>query len=147
MNIKSFFKNTIALGLVIGTLSSCDKEEIIPSTELPSEIQTYISTHFPNNPIIQSIKDRDGLKKSYDITLEGSFVLEFDNKNKITEIDGISKLPDSVIPQSLREYVTTNYPLNFITDWELDDNNQQIELDNTLELEFTISGEFLKIDN
>lgn len=73
--------------------------------------------------------------------------LEFNRKNEIIEIDGLTELPSSVIPEKLRQYVINNYPSNLITDWELDDKNQQIELDNGLDLEFNMNGDFLRIDN
>ena len=129
------------------TLTSCDKEKVIPSTDLPSEITSYISTHFPNNSIVQAIKDRDGLTKTYDILLSESISLEFNRKKEIIDIDGVTQLPNSVIPEKILQYVTTNYPTNFITDWELDDKNQQVQLDNGLDLEFKMNGDFLRIDN
>ncbi len=129
------------------TLTSCDREEVIPSTDLPSEITSYISTHFPNNSIVQVIKDRDGLTKTYDILLSESISLEFNRKKEIIDIDGVAQLPNSVIPEKILQYVTTNYPTNFITDWELDDKNQQVQLDNGLDLEFKMNGDFLRIDN
>ena len=129
------------------TLTSYDKKEVIPSTDLPSEITSYISTHFPNNSIVQVIKDRDGLTKTYDILLSESISLEFNRKKEIIDIDGVAQLPNSVIPEKILQYVTTNYPTNFITDWELDDKNQQVQLDNGLDLEFKMNGDFLRIDN
>lgn len=129
------------------TLTSCDNEKVIPSTDLPSEITSYISTHFPNNSIVQAIKDRDGLTKTYDILLSESISLEFNRKKEIIDIDGVTQLPNSVIPEKILQYVTTNYPTNFITDWKLDDKNQQVQLDNGLDLEFKMNGDFLRIDN
>jgi hypothetical protein len=128
-------------------LTSCDKEEIISSSNLPSEISSYISTHFPNNTITQVIKDRDGITKTYDVLLSNSLSLEFNRKNNIIDIDGITQLPNSVIPEKIIQYVKSNYSSNFITDWELDDKNQQIQLDNGVDLEFNMKGDFLRIDN
>ena len=76
-----------------------------------------------------------------------SISLEFNRKKEIIDIDGVAQLPNSVIPEKILQYVTTNYPTNFITDWELDDKNQQVQLDNGLDLEFKMNGDFLRIDN
>lgn len=129
------------------TFTSCDKEEVIPTSDLPSEIKSYITTHFPNNTIVQVINDRDGLTKTYDILLSESISLEFNRKKEIIDIDGVAQLPNSVIPEKIRQYVTTNYSTNLITDWELDDKNQQVQLDNGIDLEFNMKGDFLRIDN
>lgn len=140
-------KRLFLLAVLPLLLISCEKEKILPLTEVPSEISNYISTHFPDNPIIQSIKETDGLELTYDITLEGGFFLEFNRKKEVIDIEGLSKLPDSVIPAKLLEYMPSNYPDNFIIGWELDDRNQQIKLENRLELEFNMNGIFLRIDN
>lgn len=135
-----------AILLMAFSLTSCNKEEIIPSSNIPSEITTYITTHFPQNSILQAVEDKEGFTKTYEITLSEGIKLEFDNKYSIIEIDGRSKLPDSVIPTEILNYVTTNYSGYFITKWELEGKNQQVKLDNGLELEFNSKGEFLRID-
>jgi hypothetical protein len=141
--IKSFFLSLIGMTF----LTNCEKEEIISSLDLPVEINSYISTHFPNKSILQVIKDKDGLIKSYDILLNENVSLEFNRKNEIIDIDANTKLPDSVIPDKILQFVALKYAANFVTDWQLDGNNQQVELDNGLDLEFNIKGEFLRIDN
>ena len=73
--------------------------------------------------------------------------MDFNVNCEIIDIDGNMKLPKSVIPQALFDYVIQNYSANFITDWELEFNHQQIELDNGMELEFEMDGAFRKIDN
>jgi len=75
-----------------------------------------------------------------------SVSLEFNRKKEIIDIDGVSQLPNSVVSEKLLQYVATNYPNNVIIDWELDDKKPKIELDNGLDLEFKMKGEFLRID-
>ncbi len=129
------------------SLTSCDKESILSLNNIPAEIENYISSHFPGNKIIQAVEDLDGFTKTYDIILDGSIRLEFNRKKEIIEIDGISQLPDSVIPEKIRNYVSINFPTNVITDWEIEGKNQQVGLDNGLDLEFTKNGDFLRIDD
>ena len=140
-------KNLALVGLLSLGLVACDKESILPNSELPDEIKTYVSTHFPDNSILQVIKDQDGFIKSYDLTLSGNIGLEFNRKKEIIGIDGVGRLPDSVIPEKIRQYVSSNYPNQFITDWELDDRNQVVELDNGLDLKFNMAGDFLRLDD
>ena len=73
--------------------------------------------------------------------------MEFNRKKEVIAIDGVTQLPNSVIPEKILQYVNINYPTQFITDWELDFDNQQIELNNGLDLEFNKKGDFLRIDN
>lgn len=137
----------IAIIMAAFTFVSCEKETLIQENDLPDEIRTFITTHFPANKIIQSVKDRDGLEVTYDVILDGNISLEFNSKKQITDIDGTTRLPDSVIPSKILDYVSANYPDNFIIGWELDSRNQQVKLDNRLELEFNIAGDFLRIDH
>ena len=70
-----------------------------------------------------------------------------DSASNIIDVDGVIQLPNSVIPQSILDYVSVNYPNNVITDWELEFNHQQVELNNNIELEFEMNGNFIRIDN
>lgn len=147
MEKKNFLKASLIATLFTISLTSCTQEVIIPASEYPSEITSYTSTHFPNNSILQVIKDREDLTETYDVLLSENIRLEFNRKKEIIDIDGAAQLPNSVIPERILQYVTSNYPTNFITDWELDNKNQQVQLDNGLDLEFTMKGDFLRIDN
>lgn len=147
MNRKSLIKILLIATAFLFSLTSCEKEKILTISELPTEITAYVSTHFPNNTITQAIMERDGLSKTYDILLSENINLEFNRKKEIIEIDGETQLPNSVIPEKILQYVTVNYPTNFITDWKLDGKNQEVQLDNGLNLEFNMKGDFLRIDS
>ena len=134
------------LGLLLFA-TSCDEEKDLSENEIPNEITTYVTTHFPSNNIIRVTEDKDGTRKSYDVVLSGNIKLEFNRQREITDIDSSSRLPDSVIPQAIRDYVLENYTDNFITDWELEDNHQQVGLNNDIDLEFTMDCEFIRVDN
>lgn len=129
-----------------GSLISCESQKVLAENDIPSAITAYVNTHFPSAKILQAVKDKEGLSKSYDVILEGNISLEFNKKHEVTSIESRSTLPDSVIPEKILTYVKANYPANSILQWELDDNRQKVELDNKLELEFNKSGDFLRID-
>lgn len=128
-------------------IPACESQKVLAENDIPSAITTYVNTHFPSARILQAVKDKEGLSKSYDVILEGNITLEFNKKHEVTSIESRSALPDSVIPEKILSYVKANYPGNHILQWELDDNRQQVELDNQLELEFSKSGDFLRIDS
>lgn len=140
-------KKALLFLLIPFFLSSCEKTEVLTINEVPSEITSYVNTHFADIPILQVIKDTEGIELEYHVTLKDGYSLEFNRKKEVKHIQGISKLPDSVIPEKLRLFVTENYTNSHITGWELDDINQNIKLNSGLELEFTMKGEFLRIDN
>ena len=148
VNKKSIHKLAAVLLLVATGFTAQAQDKVISETELPASIRTYIKTHFAENEVLQATIDKGRFSTNYDVILSKNITLEFDSKDKIEEIKGHnSKLPDSVIPKSILDYVKKNYPNNFITEWDLDKGKQKIELDNGIDLEFTLKGRFLRIDN
>lgn len=140
-------KLVIALVAIIG-LASCEKETVVPESELPKAAQEYLSTHFNGLNVIQVIKDREGLRKSYDVYLAEGFELEFKKSGDVVSIQNNrnQKLPDSVIPAKILDYVNNNFTGDFVVSWELDDNFQEVELNTGMELKFSEGGDFIRID-
>lgn len=144
MKTKIFLLSLAALALSGSVFA---QETVITGKDIPAEITQYVTKYFPDQKILQVEKERDDLKISYEVILDNQTKLEFNNKKKITEIDGRSELPDGVIPARVLAYVKANYPNNHITDWEPKKRKQEVELNNDLSLEFTKAGDFLRIDD
>lgn len=90
--MKKFRSITILfLGLLIFSFFSCDKEKIITENDLPTEIKTYLETHFSTCRITKVIKDKENNELSYDITLDCGINVEFNGNNQVIDIDGTSK--------------------------------------------------------
>lgn len=150
MKTKAFL-----LAIALAAFISCseddknngDYENVIPEAEIPTELKSYVTTHFSSSTINKAVEDMDDNVLTYDVFLSGNVSLEFDSNFKITDIDSNSELPDSVIPEAILTYVAANYASNFITDWELEMDHQQVELNNNTELEFKMDGTFIRIDN
>ena len=152
--MKTAMKLSAITMLVFFTiLTSCSSDDyninvvLLSEAEIPTAIKTYIETHFPSNTIVRAEKDTENNTITYEIYLNENINLEFNSTSEIIDIDGVIQLPNSVIPQSILDYVSTNYANNFITDWELEFNHQQVELNNKIELEFELNGNFIRIDN
>lgn len=122
-------------------------KRLLSFSEIPTEILEYKTAHFPENNIIRAIEETDFDVLTYELFLEGRFELDFNENLEIVEIEGVTKLPDSVIPQSILEFVTQNYPNNYIIEWELEQGYQKIELNNGIEIEFELNGDFIRIDD
>jgi hypothetical protein len=129
-------------------LSSCEKESVVPEGDLPTVAQQYISTHFPNVQVLQVVKDIDGLSKSYEVYLDG-FQLEFSRSGDITNVKSNRQqaIPNSTVPVKILEYVNAQYSGSAIWEWEKDDSLQEVKLSNGLELVFSKSGDFIRIDS
>lgn len=138
--------NTILFLVLLLPLSSFTQDRHIPESEIPSTIRSYIKTHFPNHTILKTEVDKGGKSKEYEIRLNDRTELVFNSKFQIKKIDGKTSLPQSVIPTKISEYVKTRYPDKVITGWEMKWKHQEIELDSGVELEFSVEGDFLRVD-
>jgi len=146
--VKQFFLGIISLLLIISCESSDDSNDnriSLTENEIPIEISTFKNTYFPTATIRQAYKYSD--YREYEVYLSNGFELEFNQNFEITEIEGYSKIPDALIPQTILNYVNTNYPSNDIFEWELEYNIQEIELNNRIELLFSLSGDFIGLGN
>lgn len=116
--------------------------------ELPSKIKTYTEKHFPGKKLTKYKTEWTPEKGKYKVYLDYDVKIEFDGDYNPIEIDGKGGLPDSVIPDKLLKYSKENYPDRKIIEWEKSTykNKQEIELDNGIELEFDLKGNFLRID-
>ena len=140
-------KYLIAIVVLFSTIiTSSAKDKIIPINELPQNIVEYVAEHFPIQKIIQAKKDIETNDFSFELVLDNATKLEFTKSGQILEIKSKSKLPDSVVPNEILNYVKQNFSTQFIIEWELKRRKQEIELNNGLELEFDLNGNFIKID-
>lgn len=142
-NFKS--SSILLLGILFFSFYSCEKEKIINENKLPSAINTYVKTHFATCKITKIVKGKENNKLSYDLDLDCGVNIEFNDNNQVIDIDGISQLPDSTIPNNILSYISANYPNNFIIGWELEGNNQRVDLNTNIVLEFDSNGSFLRI--
>src|SRR5690606_16969400 len=111
------------------------------------EILNYVKQHFPNASITGIIKEQENKKDRFEVVLSDRTKLEFNEVKQVIAIDGgNNRLPDSVIPVKILVYVATNYPNQFITEWELEKDRQQVEITDGTDLEFDMEGNFLRID-
>ena len=142
-------KKLLFFGLIVGlfSLSSCEKDTVVPENEIPTEIKSYLDTHFSDYPLMGIVKNLDGIELTYDVTLENGFFLQFDRYKNIEEIRGVLQIPDSAIPSKILSFVNQHYSGHFIIIWEEDDQNQDVTLSNQTKLEFNKDGEFLRIED
>lgn len=134
----------ILFALFIG---SCSDDKIVSKNNMPPELSSYIAAHFPNHEVLQVSKDSNPIQTQYKVTLSDNISLEFNHKNEIIEINASQALPKSVISENINQYIQSNFPQSAITDWEKENNHQQIKLDNNLDLIFDLEGNFIRIDD
>lgn len=123
------------------------QETAIKNSELPAEATAFIKKYFSKNTIHHAIKDQDKSKITYEVMLDDMTELEFTEKGTWKEVDGKEKvIPIGYILKPILDYVKKNYPKASITHIDKGLNDIDIDLDNGIELEFDLKGNFLRID-
>ncbi|GAB3314029.1 hypothetical protein GCM10027299_01680 [Larkinella ripae] len=138
--------------MLMWATTACDQENLVAPESLPQNARTFITTHFPQETVVQVVRDRDGLTTSFDVILSNGFDLDFTRSGECTQVDGKNRtIPDAVInPDKIRTYVQTNFSQHTIVSWEKDKNDRDrysVELSNGLDLNFDKDGTFLRIDD
>lgn len=128
-------------------ISTNAQETSIKNSELPAEATAFIKKYFSKNTIHHAIKDKDKTKITYEVMLDNMTELEFTEKGTWKEVDGKDKaIPTGYILKPILDYVKKNYPKALITHIDKGLNDIDIDLDNGIELEFDLKGNFLRID-
>lgn len=123
------------------------QDRYLQTNEFPEKIISFVQTHFPEDQIVTIKEEKERRKTEYEVKLNSRAELEFDGGLEIIKIESKSGLPDSVLPKKIVAYVSQNYPGRKIEEWKKKKKYQEIELDNSLELEFDFDGNFMKIDD
>lgn len=128
-------------------LSNLVHDKAINPESLPESVKSFMNTHFPEDKIAFSKKDRDFLKMSYEVILTDGTKLEFRRSGEWKEIDRHhDRLPDGIIPQEVEAKITELYPDSFITKAENGSRNMEVDLANGLELKFDKRNSLIGID-
>ena len=123
------------------------QDRYLQTNEFPEKIISFVQTHFPEDQIVTIKEEKERRKTEYEVKLNSRAELEFDGGLEIIKIESKSGLPDSVLLEKIVAYVSQNYPGRKIEEWKKKKKYQEIELDNSLELEFDFDGNFMKIDD
>ena len=155
MNLKDvFIKSILGLALFAPMVSCTDDDssnnngnqdgQIV--TDVCEPIKNYVSTHFPNATIRKVERDIENGRVEFDVYLSDQSELEFFEDCTVHEVETRNGLPASVIPSPIAVDAASRFPGAIIVKWELYPNYQEIQLANGTEVEYTLEGVFIRID-
>lgn len=137
----------ILLSIISLSFVSCDKEQTITFTDLPSKAEKFINQYFGDRQIALVKYDKEFASKTYEVIFTNGDNVEF---YKDGEWKGIhcpaTNVPEEVIPAKILEYTKTNYPEAAVLEIEKDDRGYDVELSNRMELTFDKNGNIADID-
>ncbi len=134
----------IALVVSAGTASAFIDSYTISRDKLPEEAQNMLKEYFPKAKVSLIKVDRHLLKKTdYDVRLTNGTTIEFTNQGKWTSVDcGKKAVPESLVPKSIRNYVTKNYSGVSIVSIRKRNAGYDIVLSDSIKLRFNLLGQF-----
>lgn len=131
--------------MVVLTVVGCKKDENISNVDLPSSAEKYVNSYFPDQSYTVEYDEDD---HEYDVEIDNGFDVTFNEDGDVVQIDGgRAAIPNSMLPNSIVDYVDEHYPNEYIVSWEQDGNHQDVELNNDVDLVFDNDGDFLRIDD
>ena len=143
---KIFSILALAIATLVG-LQSCEKEDVmIPAAELPSEVISFLDTHFSGIEVRSVIKDYDNSTYEFEVYLSNGTRIELSRRGEWRNVENhLAGVPHSVIPNKILTYVAENHPDQMIIGIERD-RQIDVELKGGVELVFSLSEEFVRFD-
>ena len=145
--MKKMFLSLLVMMLAVVPMMA-DNDKIITREELPEQAQMFLTKHFENADVLYAKAERDmGVVTSYDVVLEGNVKVEFNRSGDWTSVDcERGQVPDSVLPQSILDYVKNRFSKAYVVEIERDRMGYEVKLSNDLDLDFDKNGKFLRVD-
>jgi hypothetical protein len=143
---KIFSILALAIATLVG-LQSCEKEDVmIPAAELPSEVISFLDTHFSGIEVRSVIKDYDNSTYEFEVYLANGTRIELSRRGEWRNVENhLAGVPHSVIPNKILTYVAENYPDQMIIGIERD-RQIDVELKGGVELVFSLNEDFVRFD-
>ena len=143
---KIFSILALAIATLVG-LQSCEKEDVmIPVAELPSEVISFLDTHFSGIEVRSVIKDYDNSTYEFEVYLANGTRIELSRRGEWRNVENhLAGVPHSVVPNKILTYVAENYPDQMIIGIERD-RQIDVELKGGVELVFSLNEDFVKFD-
>lgn len=133
--------------LVLPFVAQADDDKPIQVNQLPAKAQQFIKQHFSEKSIALAKEESDFFEKSFDVIFTDGTKLEFDRKGNWEKVSCRQhSVPQAIVPETIRTYVSTHYPQTRIVKVEREKSVLEVKLSNGTELKFNSRQELIKID-
>lgn len=145
--MKKIFKilPLLLIAVLGAALSSCgdDKDDPIPSSQLPSKATEFISQYFPSAKIISSFKDKD----EFEVKLSEGTQIEFNKDGEWIDVEAPSgkTIPSGFYPSEIDTYLSQYFEGQGISEITKVKRGYEVELITTTEILFGPDGSFIEI--
>ena len=139
---------SLSIGLLLAAAPAQAKDKVISPTQLPQASLSFIDEYFKGSEVKTATKDADFLSVEYEVMLADNTSIEFNKKGEWKEVKNkTAGISPSFIPEKISQYIKANYKDAKIVKIDKNRSTYEVELDNSLELVFTLNGTFSRIDD
>ncbi len=134
--------------LALPFVAQADDDKPIRVDQLPAKAQQFIKQHFAEKSVSLAKEESDFFDKSYDVIFTDGDKVEFDRKGNWQNVSCRKQaVPEAIIPEAVRRYVSTHYPEAKIIKVEREKSTLEVKLSSGLELKFNSRYELIEIDH
>lgn len=136
-----FFVAVLALG---ATSCSDDKDEPVPSAELPVKAKEFVSTYFPTATITLTTKDKD----EYEVFLSEGTRIDFNKAGEWKDVDAAAgkTIPSGFYPSAIDANVAEISADAGINEISKESYGYEVELLSGIDMKFNHEGAFISFD-
>ena len=146
--MKKIFLILIA-ALGVGTAAYANDTYAHDASALPQAAQTVISNNFKAKVSVVKIDKDFGRVSEYDVTLNDGSEISFDRHGnwKDIEVNASKSVPSSIVPQGVKDYVSSKHAGQRIVVIEKKRNGYDVELANGVDIKFNKEAQFVRYDD
>lgn len=143
---KLFLLLTILIGLGFGACARNNYSRDVKT--LPQAAQTILAKNFKAKVSLIKIDKSFNQIKDYEVILTDGSEVTFDAKGNWVEIEVAANksIPAGLVPKAIAHHVSQSHKGQKIITIERERTKYKVELTNGLDLEFDLSGNFLRFD-
>ena len=146
--MKKFFLTVMTFVAAMLPFAAHADDHRIDKSQLPHEARVFIAKHFGGDDVLYAERDKGLFTTDYEVVLKSGSRIEFNSDGDWEEVSSRkSAVPSSFIPSGITKYVASNYPGEFIREISRDGRGYDVELSNGIDLDFSSSGQFERIDD
>lgn len=132
----------------IQSVVKADDDKPVAVNDLPPKALAFIKKHFSDTKISYAKMESDFFKKDYEVIFVNGQKAEFDKNGIWKEIDcKYSSVPATIIPDSIKKYLSEQFPGQTVIKIEQDKKGYEVKLKNKLELKFNKAYQLTAIDD
>lgn len=137
----------MVIGVFAFSIITSARELPVKFEQLPAPAQTFITANFSDDPMLLAVREDDLVRPDYEVRLTSGTQLEFDHAGALKKIASRDGVPSELIPDSIRNYVSSLYPNVKYVEYEIGRYTYEVSLSNGWELKFNSRFDVIEIDD